>query len=118
MKRSILLAAAVCASVFASAETVAYVATARNTPQAGWLGQVMSVQFASTNATGTATLSSVTDVTVGGKLVSFTNELATATLVGGRATVAPTNVFVSSGQRIVVSGTAFPGGVATAWIGK
>ena len=118
MKKSILLAAAVCATAFASAETVAYIATAKNTPQAGWLGQVVSVQFASTNATGTATLSAVTDVTVGGRLVSFTNELASATLVDGRATVAPTNAFVSAGQRIVVSGTAFPGGIATAWIGK
>lgn len=118
MKKCMLLAAAVCATVLASAETVAYIATAKNTPQGGWSGQVMSVQFASTNATGTATLSAVTDLSVGGQVVSFTNEIASATLVGGIATVAPTNVFVAAGQRIVVGGTAFPGGAATVWIGK
>lgn len=116
MKKLTLLAAAVCAAVFAKAETVAYIATQKNTPQSGWLGQVRSVQFASTNAAGTATLSAVTDLSVGGRLVSFTNELATATLVNGQATVTPTNSFVAAGQRIIVSGTAFPGGYATAWI--
>ena len=118
MKKSILLAVAICAAVFAGAETVAYIATARNTPQSGWNGQVESVQFASTNATGTATLSAVTDLSVGGSIVSFTNTLATATLVNGQATVTPTNVFVAAGQRIIVSGTAFPGGSATVWIRK
>lgn len=118
MKKQILLAVALCASVFASAETVAYIATSRNTPQVGWLGEVKSVQFASTNATGTATLSAVTDLSVDGRIVSFTNTLATATLVDGQATVVPTNSFVAAGQRIVVSGTAFPGGSATVWVAK
>ena len=118
MKKAILLAAAACASVFASAETVAYIATAKNTPQTGWLGKVESVQFASTNATGTATLSAITDLSVGGRIMSFTNTLATATLANGQATVSPTNAYVAAGQRIVVSGTAFPGGSATVWIGK
>lgn len=118
MKKHILLAVALCASVFASAETVAYIATKQNTPQTGWSGQVQSVQFASTNATGTATLSAITDLSVNGRIVSFTNTLATATLSAGVATVTPTNVFVASKQRIVVSGTAFPGGSATVWIRK
>lgn len=118
MKKHILLAAAICAAVFASAETVAYIATAKNTPQSGWLGKVESVQFASTNATGTATLAAVTDLSVNGRIVSFTNTLATATLVGGQATVTPTNAYVAAGQRIVVSGTAFPGGSATVWLKK
>lgn len=118
MKKNILLAVALCAAVFASAETVAYIATAKNTPQSGWLGRVESVQFASTNATGTATLSAVTDLSVGGRLVSFTNTLATATLASGQATVTPTNAYVAAGQRIVVSGTAFLGGSATVWIRK
>ena len=116
MKKLILLAAAVCAAVFASAETVAYIVTAKNMPQNGWLGKVEQVQFASTNATGTATLSAITDLSVDGRLVSFTNTIATATLVGGKATVMPTNTFVAAGQRIAVSGTAFPGGSATVWI--
>lgn len=118
MKKSILLAVALCASVFASAETVAYIATKQNTPQTGWSGQVQSVQFASTNATGSATVSAVTDLLVNGKVVSFTNTIATATLSAGVATVTPANVFVASKQRIVVSGTAFPGGSATVWIKK
>lgn len=118
MKKSILLAVALCAAVFASAETVAYIATKQNTPQTGWSGKVEQVQFASTNATGTATLSAITDLSVNGRIVSFTNTLATATLVGGQATVTPTNAYVAAGQRIVVSGTAFPGGSATAWIKK
>lgn len=117
MKKTILLSA-VCAAVFASAETVAYIATARNTPQDGWLGRVESVQFASTNATGTATVSAVTDISVGGRVVSFTNEIASATLANGVATVAPSNAFVAAGQRIIVGGTAFPGGSATVWIRK
>ena len=118
MKKHILLAVALCAAVFASAETVAYIATKQNTPQTGWSGHVQSVQFASTNATGTAALSAITDLLVNGKIVSFTNTIATATLAGGVATVTPTNVFVASKQRIVVSGTAFPGGSATVWIKK
>lgn len=118
MKRLALFSVAALAAVFASAETVAYLATALNTPQTGWLGKVESVSFASTNATGTATLNAVTDVTVDGRLVSFTNELATATLVDGRATVAPTNAYVAAGQRVFVGGTAFPGGAATVWIRK
>ena len=40
MKKHILLAVALCAAVFASAETVAYIATRQNTPQTGWSGQV------------------------------------------------------------------------------
>ena len=118
MKKHILLAVALCAAVLASAETVAYIATAKNTPQTGWLGKVEQVQFASTNATGTATLSAITDLSVNGRIVSFTNTLATATLVNGQATVTPTNAYVAAGQRVVVSGTAFPGGSATAWIRK
>lgn len=118
MKRLAFLAAGLCAAVFALAETVAYQATAYNTPQTGWAGQVQSVQFASTNATGTATVSAVTDLLVNGRTVSFTNVLASATLAGGVATVTPTNAFVASKQRIVVSGTAFPGGSAIVWIRK
>lgn len=118
MRKTILLGVALCAAVFARAETVAYIATAPNTPQTGWSGQVLAVQFASTNATGTATVSAITDLQVAGRTVSFTNVLASATLVGGVANVATTNVFVASKQRIVVSGTAFPGGSATVWIKK
>ena len=118
MKKSILLAVAICTAAFAKAETVAYVATAPNTPQTGWNGQVLAVQFASTNATGTATVSAITDLSVNGHIVSFTNTIASATLVGGVANVTPTNAFVAAKQRIVVSGTAFPGGSATVWIKK
>lgn len=118
MKKSILLAAGLCAAVLASAETVAYIATAKNTPQTGWSGEVQAVQFASTNATGTATVSAVTDLSVGGQTVSFTNAIATATLVGGVATVTTNGVFVAPNQRIIVSGTAFPGGAATVWLKK
>lgn len=117
MRKFAFLTACLCAIV-SIAETVAYQATARNTPQTGWSGQVQCVQFASTNATGTATVSAVTDLNVGDNLVSFTNVLATATLVNGTATVVPTNSFVASKQRIVVSGNAFPGGSAIVWIGK
>lgn len=118
MRKSILLAVALCTAAFAKAETVAYIATQPNTPQYGWNGQVLAVQFASTNATGTATISAVTDLSVNGQTISFTNTIASATLVGGVANVAPTNTFVASKQRIVVSGTAFPGGSATVWIKK
>ena len=118
MKKAYLLAAVLGATVAAFAETVAYIATAKNTPQTGWSGKVEQVQFASTNATGTATLSAITDLSVNGIVHSFTNTLATATLVDGKATVTPTNAYVAAGQRIVVSGTAFPGGSATAWIKK
>lgn len=118
MIRSILLAAGLCAAVFASAETVAYIATQPNTPQTGWSGEVVAVQFASTNATGTATISAVTDLKVGSNTVSFTNVIANATLVNGIANVATTNAYVASKQRIIVSGTAFPGGAATVWIKK
>lgn len=118
MKRLVLLAAVVGATVFAFAETAAYIATAKNTPQTGWLGKVESVHFTSKNATGTATLSAVTDLLVDGELVSFTNTLATATLTNGQATVNPTNTYVAAGQRIIVSGTAFPGGSATVWVTK
>ena len=118
MKKLALLAAGLCAAVSAPAETAAYQATALNTPQTGWSGQVKCVQFASTNATGSATVSAVTDLLVGGRVVSFTNVLATATLAGGVAIVTPTNSFVASKQRIVVSGTAFPGGSAIVWLGK
>lgn len=118
MKRLAFLAAGLCASVFALAETVAYQATKPNTPQTGWSGQVQSVQFASTNATGTATLSAVTDLLVNGQVVSFTNVIASATLADGVATVTPTNAFVASKQRIIVSGTAFPGGSAIVWLRK
>lgn len=98
------------------AETVAYQATAKNTPCTGYSGRVAAVQFASTNATGTATLSAVTDLDVGGSVVSFTNELATATLSGGVGSVVPDDVYVAPRQRIIVSGTAFPGGSAIVWI--
>lgn len=113
MKRIVALAMVPCALV---AGTTAYIATALNTPCTGFDGQIVSVQFASTNQTGTATVSSITDLSVGGRTVSFTNELATATLSGGTATVAPTNAFVAPGQRVIVGGTAFPGGSATMWI--
>ena len=118
MKRIVLFAAGLCAAVFASAETVAYIATKQNTPQTGWSGEVQSVQFVSTNATGTATVSAVTDIMVDGKVVSFTNDLASATLTGGKATVSTNGLFVASKQRIIVSGTAFPGGAATVWLKK
>lgn len=118
MKKSILLAAGLCAAVLASAETVAYIATKPNTPQTGWSGEVQSVQFVSTNATGTATISAVTDISVGGSVVSFTNTIATATLADGKATVTTNGVFVAEGQRIIVSGSAFPGGAATVWLKK
>lgn len=117
MKRLAFLAAGLCASVFAFAETVAYQATKPNTPQTGWSGQVQAVQFASTNATGTATVSAITDLLINGQVVSFTNVLASATLANGVATVT-TNTFVASKQRIIVSGTAFPGGSAIVWIKK
>lgn len=100
------------------ADVVAYQATALNTPCAGYDGKVLCVQFASTNSTGTATVSSVTDLMIGGSVVSFTNELATANLVNGTATVSPTNTFVAPRQRIVVSGSAFPGGSAIVWLGR
>lgn len=118
MKRILLLTAVLGAAVLAFAETTAYIATAKNTPQTGWSGKVESVQFASTNATGTATLSAVTDLSVNGQIVSFTNTIASATLTNGVAVVTPTNVFVAPNQRIIVSGTAFPGGSATVWISK
>lgn len=120
MKKSkfAFLTIGLCAAVFACAETVAYIATAKNTPQTGWLGRVESVMFNSTNATGTATLNAVTDLLIDGKVVPCTNTIATATLANGQAVVTPTNVFVAAGQRIVVSGTAFPGGSATVWIRK
>lgn len=115
MKRIVALAMIPCALV---AGTTAYIATALNTPCTGYDGQVLSVQFASTNSSGTATISAVTDLSVGGRTVSFTNELATATLANGVATVTPTNVFVAPRQRIIVSGSAFPGGSATVWLNK
>lgn len=98
------------------AGTDPYIVTAQNTPCSGMSGRVVGVQFASTNSTGTATVSSVTDLLVGGSTVSFTNQLATATLVGGTATVAPTNTFVAPRQRVIVSGSAFPGGSAILWL--
>lgn len=101
-----------------AADVVAYQATALNTPCTGYSGQVLSVQFASTNATGTATVGAVTELSVGGTVYAFTNELATATLVNGMATVAPTNTFVAPRQKIVVTGNAFPGGSAIVWIQK
>lgn len=116
--RKIILSAGLLAAVFAGAETVAYIATINNTPQTGWSGQVLGAQFVSTNSTGTATVSAVTDLNVNGKVVSFTNNLATATLVNGMANIAVTNTFVASKQRIIVSGSAFPGGAATVWIEK
>lgn len=118
MKKLTLLTFGLCAAVFAFSETVAYIATSRNTPQSGWLGQVESVVFNSTNATGTATLSAVTDLLIGGRTVSFTNTIANATLANGQAVVTPTNAYVAAGQKIIVSGTAFPGGSATVWIRK
>ena len=98
------------------AETVAYQATALNTPCAGYSGNVACVQFASTNAAGTATVAAVTDLSVGGAAVSFTNVLATATLTNGVANVAPQGVYVAPRQRIVVYGDAFPGGSAIVWL--
>lgn len=97
-------------------ETVAYQATALNTPCTGYSGNVACVQFASTNSAGTATVSAVTDLLVGGATVSFTNVLATATLTNGVASVAPQGVYVAPRQRIVVSGSAFPGGSAIVWL--
>lgn len=118
MKKVVLLTAVLGAAVLAFAETTAYLATAKNTPQTGLSGKVESVQFASTNATGSATVSAVTDLSVNGVVHSFTNTIATATLTNGVAAVTPTNVYVSPNQRIIVSGTAFPGGSATLWITK
>lgn len=101
------------------AGTESYQVTALNTPCTGIGGRVEHVQFASTNATGSATVSAVTDLLVGGRTVSFTNELASATLAGGVASVTPTNgVFVAPRQRIVVSGDAFPGGSAIIWVSR
>lgn len=116
--KSVLLAAALCVAASVRAETVAYQATALNTPQTGWSGEVVAVQFASTNATGTATVSAVTDLLVNGKAVSFTNTLATATLSNGVANVSTNGIFVASKQRIIVTGTAFPGGSAIVWLKK
>lgn len=100
------------------ADIVQYQATAKNTPCTGYAGKVVAVQFASTNATGEAVLNAVTDLSVDGRVVSFTNELASATLVGGVAHVSPTGVYVAPSQRIVVSGTAFPGGSAIVWLSR
>ena len=116
MMRKLMLSLALPFSLLAGTE--AWQVTALNTPCSGIAGQVVGVQFASTNATGTATVSSVTDLNVGGRVVSFTNELATATLSGGTAFVSPTNTFVASRQRIIVTGDAFPGGSAIIWTAR
>lgn len=116
MKRAILLASLLVGAMSVPADMVAYQATALNTPQTGYFGEVVGVQACSTNATGTATISAVTDLSVGGNAVSFTNRLASVTLVDGVANISTNGVFVASRQRIVVSGNAFPGGSVTVWI--
>ena len=116
MKKIVLMASAAMAAMLANADMVAYQATALNTPQTGYFGEVVGVQACSTNATGTAAISAVTDLSVGGRVVSFTNVLASVTLVDGVGGFATNGVFVSSRQRIVVSGSAFPGGSVTVWI--
>lgn len=116
MKKIVLMASVAMAAMLARADMVAYQATALNTPQTGYFGEVVGVQACSTNATGTATVSAVTDLSIGGRVVSFTNQLASVTLVGGMGGYATNGVFVASRQRIVVTGDAFPGGSVTVWL--
>ena len=116
MKKIFLVASLLSAAMFATAGMVAYQATALNTPQTGYSGEIVGVQACSTNATGTATISAVTALNVGGRLVSFTNQLASVTLVNGVANMNTNGVFVASRQRIIVGGDAFPGGSITVWI--
>lgn len=118
MKKIVFVVSAAVAAMFARADVAAYQATALNTPQTGYSGQVACVQFASTNSTGTATVAAVTDLLVGGSVASFTNVLATATLTNGVANVSPQGVYVAPRQRIVVYGDAFPGGSATIWLAR
>lgn len=116
MKKTVLMASVAMAAMFARPDMVAYQATALNTPQTGYFGEIVGVQACSTNAAGTATVSAVTDLSVEGRIVSFTNQLATVTLAGGVGGYSTNGVFVASRQRIVVSGDAFPGGSVTVWI--
>lgn len=115
MKKMILMAG-LCASSLASlAGLVAYQVTAINTPQTGYNGRVVFAEAMSTNATGTATVSAVSTLSVGGKLYSFTNQLCSVTCANGVGTSAVTN-YVASKQQIVVEGTAFPGGSVILWV--
>lgn len=116
MKKIVLVASLLVGTMSAVAGMVAYQATALNTPQTGYSGEIVGVQACSTNATGTATISAVTDLSVGGQTVSFTNQLASVTLANGVANLATNGVFVASRQRIVVGGDAFPGGSVIVWI--
>lgn len=116
MKKIVLVASLIMGTMSALAGMVAYQATALNTPQTGYSGEIVGVQACSTNATGTATISAVTDLSVGGRTVSFTNQLASVTLSGGVANLSTNGVYVASRQRIVVSGDAFPGGSIIVWI--
>lgn len=116
MKKIILVASLLVGAMSAPAGMVAYQATALNTPQTGYSGEIVGVQACSTNATGTATISAVTDLSVGGRTVSFTNQLASVALTGGVASISTNGVFVASRQRIVVGGDAFPGGSIIVWI--
>lgn len=116
MKKAILVASLLVGAMSASAGMAAYQATALNTPQTGYSVEIVGVQACSTNLAGTATISSVTDLSVGGRTVSFTNQLASVTLAGGVANVSTNGVYVAPRQRIVVSGDAFPGGSIIVWI--
>ena len=116
MTKKLILASLFGATMFASAGIVAYQATALNTPQTGYLGEIVAIQACSTNATGTATVSSVTDLSVGGSPVSFTNELVSVTLTGGVASAVTNGVYVAPRQRVIVSGSAFPGGSVILWL--
>lgn len=115
MKKA-FFAASLIGAMSALAGMVAYQATDRNTPQSGYSGEIVGIQACSTNATGTATISAITDLNIGGRIVPFTNQLATVTLSGGVASVATNGVYVASRQRIVVGGSAFPGGSIVVWI--
>ena len=115
MKKSFLVASLV-GAMSALAGMVAYQATDKNTPQSGYSGEIVGIQACSTHATGTATISSITDLNIGGRTVPFTNQLATVTLSNGVASLATNGIYVASRQRIVVSGSAFPGGSIIVWI--
>lgn len=116
MKKAILVAALLVGAMSALAGMVAYQATALNTPQTGYSGEIVGVQACSTNLTGTATISAITDLSVDGQTVSFTNQLASVTLANGVANLSTNGVYVASRQRIVVGGDAFPGGSIIVWI--
>lgn len=111
-----LLSLSAAPSIGAEASLTPYQLTALNTPCAGVGGEIAFVQACSTNATGVVNISSVTDLSVGGRLVSFTNQLATVTLTNGVGTASPGNAYVAPRQKVIVSGSAFPGGSAIIWV--